>query len=269
MRRDELALPIAPPSAGPAHQVAHRPVPAGGVGAPLITLRDAGVRFGDVAALAGVSLTLQRGEQIALVGANGAGKTTLLRLLHGTLPSSAGPGSRIEHQPDGRAPVAAMMFQRPFLLHLSAARNVRLALWLHGVPRAERAARTMRALERVGLAGLAARPARTLSGGEQQRLALARAWALEPDILFLDEPTASLDPSARREVEQLVAALAADGVTTVMTTHNLGQAKRLARRVLYLDHGRLRLDLPTERFFDPQRPPPEAAEFLRGELPWN
>ena len=268
MKREQLALPAAahaaPPAAEPADAGAR-----GGPGVPLITLRDAGVRFGSVAALEGVSLTLHRGEQIALVGANGAGKTTLLRLLHGTLASSTGPGSRIEHAPDGRAPVAAMMFQRPFLLHLSATRNVRIALWLHDVPRAARAARAARALERVGLAALAERPARTLSGGEQQRLALARAWALEPDILFLDEPTASLDPSARREVEQLVAALAADGVTTLMSTHNLGQAKRLARRVLYLDHGRLRLDLPTDRFFDPQRPPPEAAGFLKGELPWH
>jgi tungstate transport system ATP-binding protein len=269
MKRDELALPIAPSSARPARQVTDHPVHPGRADAPLITLRDAGVRFGGVTALAGVSLTVHRGEQIALVGANGAGKTTLLRLLHGTLASSAGPGSRIEHAPQGHAPVAAMMFQRPFMLQLSARRNLRIALWLHGVPRAERASRAMRALERVGLAALAERPARALSGGQQQRLALARAWALEPDILFLDEPTASLDPSARREVEQLVTALAADGVTTVMSTHNLGQAKRLARRVLYLDHGRLRLDLPTERFFDPQRPAPEAAEFLKGELPWN
>lgn len=268
MKREELALPATARAAGPADAPAGAGA-HGRPGAPLITLRDAGVRFGSVAALEGVSLTLHRGEQVALVGANGAGKTTLLRLLHGTLASSAGPASRIEHAPDGRAPVAAMMFQRPFLLQLSAMRNVRIALWLHGVPRTARAARTARALDRVGLAALAERPARTLSGGEQQRLALARAWAMEPDILFLDEPTASLDPSARREVEQLIAALAADGVTTVMSTHNLGQAKRLARRVLYLDHGRLRLDLPTDRFFDPQRPLPEAAGFLKGELPWN
>jgi tungstate transport system ATP-binding protein len=252
MKREDLVAPTQPP-----------------VGPPLITLDRADVRFGGITALAGVSLTLHRGEQVAVVGANGAGKTTLLRLLHGALAPQAGPGGRQLHRPDGRVPVAAMLFQRPFLLNLSVERNLRLALWLRGVPRAERAARTARVLEGVGLASLAGRPARTLSGGQQQRLALARAWALQPDLLFLDEPTASLDPGARREVEQLIARLAADGVTLVMSTHNLGQAKRLAARVLYLAQGRLLVDLPADRFFDPVRPPAAAAEFLRGELPWT
>jgi tungstate transport system ATP-binding protein len=235
-------------------------------GAPLLSLADAGVRFGSVQALSGVTLTLHRGERLALVGANGAGKTTLLRLLHGLV---AGHG-RTEHSPSGGRPLmAAMLFQRPFLLHLSVRRNVLVALWLRKVPKAERALRCEQALERVGLGALAARPARTLSGGQQQRLALARAWALQPDILFLDEPTASLDPSAKREVEALIEALAQDGVTLVMSTHNLGQAKRLASRVIYLDAGRVRVDLPCERFFDVQQPPAAAAAFLRGELPWT
>ncbi|MFY9513879.1 MAG: ATP-binding cassette domain-containing protein, partial [Rubrivivax sp.] len=108
-----------------------------------------------------------------------------------------------------------------------------------------------------------------LSGGQQQRLALARAWALQPDLLLLDEPTASLDPTAKREVEALIEQLAADGVTLVMSTHNLGQAKRLCSRVAYLDAGRLLADLPTSDFFDHQHPPPAAAAFLKGELPWT
>jgi tungstate transport system ATP-binding protein len=161
-----------------------------------------------------------------------------------------------------------MLFQRPFLLSLSVRFNVMLGLWLHGVPRALRDERCTRALHRVGLAAVAARPARTLSGGQQQRLALARAWALEPDILLLDEPTASLDPSAKREVERLIEALAADGVTVVMSTHNLGQAKRLATRVAYLEGGRLVVDLPVDRFFNDALPS-EAAQFLKGELPWT
>ena len=232
---------------------------------PLLTLAAAQVRFGTVHALRDVDLTLYRGDRLALVGANGAGKTTLLRLLHGLVP---GPG-RTEHRPDGRPLVAAMLFQRPFLLHLSVLRNVTLGLWLRGVPAAERAGRAHQALQRVGLDALAARPARTLSGGQQQRLALARAWALQPDILFLDEPTASLDPSAKREVESLIAQFAADGVTVVMSTHNLGQAKRLCKRVAYLDAGRLLVDLPAGQFFDPKRPPSAAAAFLKGELPWH
>jgi tungstate transport system ATP-binding protein len=235
--------------------------------APLVSLRGASVRFGEVAALRDIDLTLFRGERLVLVGANGSGKTTLLRLLHGLL---ACEGRREAHAlvPEARAAVAAMLFQRPFLVSLSARWNVLLGLWLHGVPRAERAERCRAALERVGLAGLAHRPARELSGGQQQRLALARAWALQPDLLLLDEPTASLDPSAKREVETLIDAFARDGVTVVMSTHNLGQAKRLGTRVAYLEAGRLVVDLPVERFFEDELPV-EAAQFLKGELPWT
>ena len=223
----------------------------------LLTLAGASVHFGAVTALREVDLELRRGERLALVGANGSGKTTLLRLLHGFLPHE---GRRTLH---GAAPSVVMVFQRPFLLHLTVRANLRLALWLRGVRRAERADE---ALARVGLADLAARPATTLSGGQQQRLALARAWVLAPDLLLLDEPTASLDPGAKREVEGLIERIAGDGVTVVMSTHNLGQAKRLARRVIYLDAGRVQVDLPVERFFnDPL--PAAAAHFLKGELP--
>ena len=232
---------------------------------PLVLLEQAGVRFGDVQALRGVSLTLRRGDRLALVGANGSGKTTLLRLLHGLVPFE---GRRDVVAIDGRAPVIAMLFQRPFLLSLSVRWNVLLGLWLHGVPRAQRDSRCQRALQRVGLDALAGRSARSLSGGQQQRLALARAWALEPDILLLDEPTANLDPSAKREVERLIGALADDGVTVVMSTHNLGQAKRLATRVAYLEAGRLVVEMPVDRFFNDVLPP-EAALFLKGELPWT
>jgi len=232
---------------------------------PLVLLEQAGVRFGDVQALRGVSLTLRRGDRLALVGANGSGKTTLLRLLHGLVPFE---GRRDVVAIDGRAPVVAMLFQRPFLLSLSVRWNVLLGLWLHGVPRAQRDSRCQRALQRVGLDALAGRSARSLSGGQQQRLALARAWALEPDILLLDEPTANLDPSAKREVERLIGALADDGVTVVMSTHNLGQAKRLATRVAYLEAGLLVVELPVDRFFNDVLPP-EAALFLKGELPWT
>jgi tungstate transport system ATP-binding protein len=232
---------------------------------PLVRLEHAGVRFGDVRALRGVGLTLRRGDRLALVGANGSGKTTLLRLLHGLVPLE---GRREVLAVNGRVPVIAMLFQRPFLLSLSVRWNVLLGLWLHGVPRAQREARCRRALRRVGLDALAGRSARSLSGGQQQRLALARAWALEPDILLLDEPTANLDPSAKREVERLIGALADDGVTVVMSTHNLGQAKRLATHVAYLEAGRLVVELPVDRFFNDMLSP-EAALFLKGELPWT
>lgn len=253
---------------GAAHAAALPDAPYGHAAPPLclVQLTRTNVRFGPVHALRDIDLTLHRGDRLALVGANGSGKTTLLRVLHGLVPSD---GQRVVHPlPSGRAPVTAMLFQRPFLLSLSVRFNVMLGLWLHGVPRAQRSARCARALQRVGLDAMAARPARTLSGGQQQRLALARAWALGPDILLLDEPTANLDPSAKREVEHLVDALAADGVTVVMSTHNLGQAKRLATRVAYLESGRLVVDLPVNRFFNDALPA-EAALFLKGELPWT
>jgi tungstate transport system ATP-binding protein len=160
-----------------------------------------------------------------------------------------------------------MVFQRPFLLRLSVWNNLMVALWLAGVPRAGRAGLARQALARVGLADQRDRPARVLSGGQQQRLALARAWSVRPRVLFLDEPTASLDPGAKREVEQLIAGFAQEGMALVMSTHNLGQAKRLATRVVYLEGGRLIVDLPTTEFFNQSLPEP-AASFVKGELGW-
>ena len=240
-------------------------------GAPLLTLRDAGVQFGAVTALQGVNLTLHRGECVVLVGANGSGKTTLLRALLGLVPCTSGRREVhrvvVQGHAGAREPVSAMLFQHPFLLNLTAQSNVRLALWLRGVPAPQRAQRCAAALERMGLAPLARRQARAMSGGQQQRLALARAWAVQPDILFLDEPTASLDPSAKREVEALIEEIAREGVTVVMSTHNLGQAKRLATRVIYLDTGRLLVERPVKSFFSDTLPGP-AERFLRGELPF-
>ena len=228
----------------------------------IVALQSAAVRFGAKTALVGVDLSVSRGERVALVGANGSGKSTLLRAVHGLLPLAE--GRRVV---DG-TPRIAMVFQRPFMLRLSVRANVELGLMLQGVPRAERRRHAMHALERVGMAGEAHRIGRVLSGGQQQRVALARAWALQPDVLLLDEPTASLDPSAKREVEVLIDEFAAQGITVLMSSHNLGQVKRLADRVVYLEHGRVLADVSTDHFFD--GPLPEAARlFLRAELPWG
>jgi tungstate transport system ATP-binding protein len=230
---------------------------------PLIELRSASVRFGALTALADVDFVLRPNERVVLVGSNGSGKTTLLRALHGQL---AVDGKRLVA--GGREPTQAMVFQRPFLLRLSVWHNLMIGLWLARVPAHERAARALQSLERVGLADQRARPARVLSGGQQQRLALARAWGVRPRVLFLDEPTASLDPHAKREVETLIEEFAAEGMTVVMSTHNLGQAKRLATRVAYLEAGRVVVDLPTAWFFD-RTLPEAAAQFVKGELSWQ
>ena len=230
----------------------------------LIELRQASVAYGAVQAVRDATMRVLQGDFIAVVGANGSGKTSLLRLLHGVV---AHTGSREMLRPAG---VQAMVFQRPFLLRLSVWNNLRIALWLArpDTATALRDERAEQALRRVGLGALRDRPARSLSGGEQQRLALARAWAVRPDILFLDEPTASLDPSAKKDVEALLADFAADGMTLVMSTHNLGQAKRLASRVIYMDEGRIDIDLPTADFFA-SGTPGRAGLFLKGELSWS
>jgi tungstate transport system ATP-binding protein len=161
-----------------------------------------------------------------------------------------------------------MVFQRPVMLRRSALGNLTYALARQDVPRGERTRLAREAMERVGLGHLANHPARVLSGGEQQRLALARAWALRPQVLFLDEPTASLDPSAAREIEAAILAIHATGTKIVMTTHNLGEARRLGDEILFLNQGRLAERAPAERFFTAPATA-EAAAFIKGELPWT
>ena len=226
---------------------------------PLFRLDCVSVHFGRVQALSACTLRIAAGERLALVGSNGSGKSTLLRTLHGLIPPTAG---RVAHDARARQ---AMLFQRPYMLRASALNNVALGLWLNGVPWQQAKAQALDALERVGMADLARRNAKALSGGQQQRVALARAWALRPQVLLLDEPTSSLDPAAKREVERLMAEFADAGMTLIFSSHNLGQVKRLASRVLYLEQGRLVADLPTGAFFNGPLPP-AAASFLKGEL---
>jgi len=207
-----------------------------------------------------LSLDIEAGPSTIILGANGAGKSVLMRLMHGLLAPTSG---RISWNSHGRQ---AMVFQRPVMLRRSALANVVYALELAGVSDCKRQA--LDALKEVGLAHLAQRPARVLSGGEQQRLALARAWALHPEVLFLDEPTASLDPSATREIETVIRAFDAAGTKIVMATHNLGQARRLGDEVIYVHQGRVVERAPAEEFFS--RPATaEAAAFIKGELPWD
>lgn len=217
--------------------------------------------------LQNLSFSIEAGTSTVILGPNGAGKSLLLRLCHGLLQPSAG---RILWLGPGAARAAhrqAMVFQRPVLLRRSAAANIAYALRIHGLTLSERKNRVQQALEMAGLTPLANRYARVLSGGEQQRLALARAWALQPEVLFLDEPTANLDPAATRTVEEIIQAFHASGTKIVMTTHDLGQARRLADEVLFLHYGQLIEQSPAEQFFD--RPATrEAIAFIRGELLW-
>ena len=210
-----------------------------------------------------LSLEIEGGVSTIILGANGAGKSVLMRLMHGLLPPTTGS---VSWQAADARRHQAMVFQRPVMLRRSALANVVYALNVAGVSDPETPA--MEALREVGLDHLAHRPARVLSGGEQQRLALARAWALHPEVLFLDEPTASLDPSATREIESIIRAFDAAGTKIIMATHNFAQARRLADEVIYLHQGRVLERAPVERFFS-QPATAEADAFIRGELPWT
>ena len=225
---------------------------------------EVGILAGEVTILDNVSLTLDGGPPTILIGPNGSGKTTLLRAAMGLIPTSRGRiswGGREAAQPTRRA----IVFQRPAMLRRSATGNVRYALAAAGVPRAARTERATELLALVGLDGLGHRPARRLSGGEQQRLALARALARDPAVLFLDEPTASLDPAATKAIEDIVRSVAARGVKVVMATHDLGEAKRLAGEIVLLHRGRVIESGPADAFFAAPKTD-TAKQFIAGEL---
>jgi tungstate transport system ATP-binding protein len=213
-----------------------------------------------------VSMEVTEGPRTIILGPNGAGKSVLMRLCHGLFAPTSG-SITWRGAANGRTR-QAMVFQRPVMLRRSALANVVYALKLAGISPRERELRARDVIDAVGLSSVAERPARVLSGGEQQRLALARAWALGPEVLFLDEPTANLDPGATRDVETLIGQIRAGGTKIVMSTHNLGQAKRLGDEILFLSQGRLVEHTPVDQFF--ARPASaEADAFIRGELPWN
>jgi tungstate transport system ATP-binding protein len=241
-----------------------RPANAGQGPLPLV-LESVRFEAGGQRLIDDLSLTVAAGTRTVVLGPNGAGKSLLLRLCHGLIRPTAGSIRWACDDPDRLRREQAFVFQRPVLLRRSAAANVAYALAVAGVPGAERRRRVRAALEQAGLAHIADRPARVLSGGEQQRVALARAWALEPKVLFLDEPTANLDPAATRAIEAVISAMCADGVKIVMTTHDLGQARRQADEIVFLHKGRLIEHADAGRFF--ARPAtPEARAFVAGDL---
>ena len=237
-----------------------------------LELKELSFSAGNAAIIRGISARIEAGPRSVILGPNGAGKSVLMRLCHGLLTPTTG---RIVWQGamNGENSVEmrrrqAMVFQRPVMLRRSALANVMYGLKLAGKSRSECELRAMDVLEVVGLAQHATRPARVLSGGEQQRLALARAWALGPDVLFLDEPTANLDPASTQDIENIINAIHASGTKIIMTTHNLGQARRLGDEILFISNGRLMEHTPIEQFF---RGPAstEAAAFIKGEIPWQ
>ncbi len=221
-----------------------------------LILEIAGKRLVD-----GIDLTLGNDGITMVMGPNGAGKSLLLRMLHGLIEPTAGEilwgGHPLTTEVRRRQ---ALVFQKPVLLRRSVAANVDFVLRGKGIP-----ARREALLEYVGLGGHAGQPARLLSGGEQQRLALARALATDPQVLLLDEPTASLDPASVLKIEEIVRGVAAEGKRIIFITHDLGQAKRLADDVVFLADGRLAEHGSARTFFG--APASEAARaYLAGRL---
>lgn len=236
--------------------------------ASILPLRLTGVGL-DIAGhrlLDGVSFELKPGPLTVILGANGAGKSLLLKICHGLLSPTRG---EVNWQSAASAQIRsrqAMVFQRPVLLRRSVAANIAYVLRLQGVSKPERQQRIAASLQMTGLTHLQHRGARVLSGGEQQKLAVARAWAVRPEIVFLDEPTANIDPAATLFMESLIKRFSAAGTKVVLTSHDLGQASRLADEVLFLHQGQLLEQAPAQQFF--ARPEnPHARAFLRGELP--
>lgn len=212
-------------------------------GRTLFKLDRVSVRYGSNLALQSVTLSIRAGEHVALVGPNGSGKTTLLRVLNGQIQPTMGTVQR---------PATArqtMLFQRPFMLRTTAQRNVALGLWLRGARWRDACKHSNEALARVGLTAVAQRKARTLSTGQQERLALARAWVMASDVMVLDDPTNGVDLDARREVETLLGQFAAERLQTlVFSSHPIELVERLASRVLCLKDGRIHADLPVQEF---------------------
>ncbi|MEY2620323.1 MAG: hypothetical protein RIT26_143 [Pseudomonadota bacterium] len=230
----------------------------------LIQLSGAALAYaGGPDVLQGVNLSISAQERVALIGPNGCGKSSLLRLIHGLKP----PTSGLRQAREGLRP--AMLFQRPHMLNTTARRHVALGPWLAGASWPQALQRADQALQQVGLAHIARQSARTLSGGQQQRVAMARVWSLRPDMVLLDEPTSSLDPRAKQELEQMLSRWmdAKDAPALVFASHNLGQVKRLATRVVYIEAGVIHADLPVQDFFQGplERTHPLAHQFVRGE----
>jgi tungstate transport system ATP-binding protein len=220
---------------------------------------------GNIDILSQVSLNILPNSRTVILGPNGAGKSVLLRIMHGLLLPTQGHVQWASNDVSAQA----MVFQKPIMLRRSAIANIEFALQVSNKSRSTTKLnikqQALSSLQKAGIAHLADRQARQCSGGEQQRIALARAWALEPEVLFLDEPSASLDPSATKIVENTIQAIHETGTSIVMTSHDLGQAKRLASRIIFMHQGRIEADCDADTFFH-QPPSINARNFLDGLL---
>ena len=211
-----------------------------------------------------VDATLEAQGTTVIIGPNGSGKTTLLRLMHGTARLTGGEinwacglDQARHHQ--------SFVFQRPVMLRRSVLDNIAYPLLIRGTSKSQALATATDWADRIGLGGALDRPATVLSGGEQQKLAIARALITGPQVLFLDEPTASLDGQAKREIEEILLQERAKGTRLFMSTHDLGQARRLADDIMFLLHGRIHEQATASAFLSGPETP-QARAFLKGDI---
>jgi len=214
------------------------------------------------------NVTISEGPNTMVLGPNGAGKSIFLRVCHGLLKPTEGQVEWTGKEQDANNPNHAMVFEKPIMLQRTAEENLAYGLKLRKAKKDVIKQRVSQVLQRVGLTEAAKQLATSLSAGEQQRLALGRAWVLEPDVLFLDEPTANLDPGSTAEVEIIIQEIKKSGTKIVMTTHDLGQARRLGGDIIFLYGGALKEHSPAEKFFDSPKTK-EARAFLNGEILWG
>lgn len=231
-----------------------------------LEIEQMGFRASGQYLLSNITLSINNGPLSVIMGHNGAGKSLLLKLMHGLLHPSSGTISWNGQSPNDVKRDHAMVFQKPVVLQRSVLANIEYPLKLRKIDRDERKARAIQALTKTGLSHIAHRYAPHLSGGEQQKLVIARAWALQPQVLFLDEPTASLDPASTRDVEALIRAVHASGTKIIMTSHLVSQVKRLADEIIFLHDGTIVESGPADDILETPTSA-QARAYLAGELP--
>jgi len=234
---------------------------------PILELDKIGKNYRALRALDSMSLKATGGRIIVLIGVNGAGKTTLMRIIAGLEEPTAGDISFNGQNTIAKElrKITTMVFQRTIMFNRSVYDNVAFGLRVRGVKDEEIAEKVPQALRLVGLTNFEKRNAKKTSGGEQQRIALARAFVLFPQILLLDEPTANLDPNNATIIERAITSRRKDDEIIIMATHNLAQARRLADEIVHIYNGRIvERSNPDEFFNDPKSD--ITKKFINGEL---
>ena len=230
-----------------------------------LNMNRVGYRIGNHTLIDDISLNSSINHCTALLGANGAGKSTFLRLCHGLLTPTSGEIYWGTQAPQALGRRITMVFQKPCLLKRSVYANLSYALYLHRVRSSEREKRIKAAFQLVHLTHQIHRSAQLLSGGEQKKLAIARAWVLQPDIILFDEPTAGLDIDSTHAVEKIISDLSQQGIKIIIASHNLAQVRRLCDEIIFLDQGRVIQQCGTQEFFDNPREK-TICEFIKSQV---